>query len=281
MNLIVVICFARSGGTLLSRILKSDPRVILASEINFKVGATTDHQATSPEKALVDQMSSWYGIDLDSTLLNEMLRELVHSCSVSGKQLIWRDWTYIDFFPSKWNQYDPALQLTTTKFLSELSTVRQFAFVRNAIDVYLSMGGDVHKFGHYYLTYIKYLLGANIPVIKYEDLIVNPDDTLNSISKICGVDLAYNVSSISNIFDVTGDTQLGYESRGARAGILKQLPRKRVPLSKKKEIMSCGDLMMANELLGYENIFDNNVESHVSMIIRKLQGRIYRIFRKS
>ena len=64
MSIIVMICFARSGGTILNQCLGSLPGVVIMSEVN-PLGGGKGKGAES-YRTIKSQAKNWYGIDLIS-----------------------------------------------------------------------------------------------------------------------------------------------------------------------------------------------------------------------
>lgn len=275
MKIVIVINFSRSGGTLLARILGSFPNVVLASEINPLLGSTPDSKkAVSPALALKEQMKVWYGIDLYSNNFLDALTELQRYCQEHKQQLIVRDWTHLDFRKVRLNNWNPSGELTLVNEVQQVigGNIEVFVFVRDAIDVFLSSNVELDQFSIDYLSYVKKIIELGAPIIKYEDLVENPETTIKKICDIVGLEFSQNYKRFHKNIKVTGDIQLGQASRGMREQAIAIFPRKWVPKTLQKQINSNKDLSEANHLLGYSPQYSNgDVETLIQMIKRQIQ----------
>ena len=134
-NIIIILNFSRSGGTLLSRAIGMLPNVILLSEINTHLGASTSNKSISSHKAVIEQVYNWYGIEVSGDSLKEVILNLLKICEQKHKQLIIRDWTYMDFRSNVSNNWKPKYKFSLIDEIGEISSIKTFAFVRNAIDI--------------------------------------------------------------------------------------------------------------------------------------------------
>ena len=64
--------------------------------------------------------------------------ELEKICEKDNRQLIIRDWSYINFMPDKENDYNPSQRLLILEALKGKCKLIPFAFVRDAVDIYTS-----------------------------------------------------------------------------------------------------------------------------------------------
>lgn len=274
MKIVVVLNFSRSGGTVLTRILGMLPDVIVGSEINPLLGATPSNQAALPTHALKQQMATWYGISLVGENLSEAVIDLVQQCQHDRKQLIIRDWTHLDFRKNKLKKWNPTYRFTIIEELRDIAELLPFAFVRDAVDVYLSSGGDLEDFASDYLTYARELVKSRITIVKYEDLVKQPDKTVKRICDIADLKYSEDYKSFYTNYRCTGDIQLGRVSRGARQQSLSILPRKWVGTRRRAQINTCRNLLEANRLLGYpESYSDGSVETFSQMIRRRIRNK--------
>ena len=97
MSIVMMICFARSGGTILNQCLGSLPGVRMPSEVHPLLGNRS--KGTKPQRTIKHQAKNWYQIDLQSDGFVENALELEEICQRSGRSLIIRDWTYAGYFP--------------------------------------------------------------------------------------------------------------------------------------------------------------------------------------
>ena len=270
----VIINFGRSGGTLLNRILGTFPEVVICSEINPLLGATPDHKAIEPQLALKYQMKSWYDIDLEGGSFRESIQHLAQYCHNADKHLVIRDWTNLDFTKKEANGYNPKYSFSIIEELQFIGEIRVFAFVRDAIDVYLSTHGDLQEFASNYLKYVESLIREKIPILKYEDLIRDPQKTIMDICNMVGLAYLDRCKDFTENFQCTGDLQLGKRSRGLRQKEITILPRKWVGWHERKKINTCANLIRANQLLKYNGDYSSQkMESFNQLVIRKIYNR--------
>lgn len=277
MQPVLMICFSRSGGTLLSRILGSDENIILISEINSKIGVTPDHKAVSPELALKMQMEKWHGVSLRGETFNDAFNDLLEYCDRHAKQLVLRDWTFIDFYPSCWNNYTPSYRFTTLEKIENIVPIKKMVLVRDAIDVYLSMSVSLNEFSNHYLKYILYVHEKSMPLLKYEDLVNDPKYSLSKLNHEIGKFFSGNIHDYYKNESVTGDSQLGKQSRGVRSKSIALFPRKYISKNLRKKINSNKKLHAANQILNYSMLYESRkFESFCEMILRKLYNKYFK-----
>ena len=78
MSVVVMICYARSGGNLLNKCIGSLPNVVMLSEVN-PISDSCD--CCGQGKQIRCQAKEWYGVDLDSNSFSEKILELEGYCS--------------------------------------------------------------------------------------------------------------------------------------------------------------------------------------------------------
>lgn len=250
--MIIMLCYARSGGTIFNKCLASLPETIMLSEVN-PLGGGAGVLKEKSYKTVHEQALYWYDIKLKNKTFRESIIELNDYCEKTKKNLIIRDWSFINFSPQTENSNHPPNEFLILKALKGLNPNR-FALVRNAIDVWISRGApDPQTFFNEYLTYTQKLIEQNIFIVKYENFTYNP---VKQIKRLC---TKFNIKSPKNIdlakiaqYDkVNGDIQLGGKSRGNKLKTIKQLERKKISPTKIQLIENNADLKKANELLGY------------------------------
>lgn len=265
-----MICFARSGGTILNQCLGSLPNVVIMSEVSPLGGGAGKGQIYY--QTIKSQAKNWYGIDLksDENDFVESTLELEKICEKDNRQLIIRDWSYINFVPIKENNYNPPQRLLILEGLQGKCKLIPFAFVRDAIDIYLSflkniniMKCDIEKFFGCYLNYIKALIDANIPIFKYEDFALDPGNIINNICNYSGLRYSASFKNFNTFDKVNGDVQFGNSSRGIRQNKIKPLSRRIIPRDKIVEINQCAKMVEANSLLGYPALYESKEREKV------------------
>jgi len=258
-SIIIMICFARSGGTILNRCLGSLPNVVMMSEVNPLGGGAGKGQEFY--KTIKSQAKNWYEIDLKShedDFVTSAL-ELHKICEKENRQLIIRDWSYINFMPDEENKHNPPKKLLILDVLRGKCKLIPFVFVRDAIDIYISFSKhniriikyNVEEFFEYYLTYVKFILSLNCPIFKYEDFTSHPVKIIKSICNYSGLRYSPSFKNYNTFEKINGDIQFGNSSRGIRQNYIKPLLRRVISKNKIVEINQCAKMIEANSLLGY------------------------------
>jgi hypothetical protein len=256
-------CFARSGGTILNQCLGLLPRALIMSEVNPLGGG----KGTGPKsyRTIKSQAKNWYGIELSSAEddFAKSALELETICRSSNKQLIIRDWTYVNFMPSKENNSNPPQRLLTLEALQDKCNLIPFAFIRDAIDIYISFlkhiemsDFDLEKFFSHYLIYAKTLVDSKIPFFRYEDFTLDPENIMKNICESTGLQYSSSFKDFYRFNKVNGDVQFGKRSRGLRKKDIRPLARKAISKNQIKALNQCYNMMEANRLLGYPTRYD-------------------------
>jgi hypothetical protein len=275
-DILLAICFARSGGTLLNQCLGNLPDTVVLSEVNPLSGGTgAPIKANTP----YEQALRWYGINLTSRDFSGSILELMEICKQRGLSLIVRDWSFVNFMPMESNNYQASYEFLTLESLKGKCNIAVFAFVRNAIDVFLSRGEGINSFSTNYLRYAKAVVNLKVPVFKYEDFCWSPETILQSICALGGIKFSESFRDFSSFLNVNGDIQTKGKSRGGRHNKILILPRKRVSAQKAYIINNCEEIKEANKLLGYPVTYeDSSIETVSSLLRRKGQSLIMKAF---
>ena len=256
--MVVMISYARSGGTLLNKILSSFSKLIVISEISEIGGGGSDNAL----KTVNSQAKSWYGYDLSSDEFYKSIVELNKHAEQDEKILILRDWTYINYpiYDEVPEQYSEKLQVMQLD--KHIKDIKYFTFTRNAIDVWISMDcPDVKSFGEKYLKYINSINKSKLKVFKYEDLVCNPEQIISDIVNYFSTDLIYK-NNFYNSKNVHGDIQT--KSRGSMLKSIKRLPRKPIGILNMIRLIRCDAIKQANIIMGYPvGYYDKERESNV------------------
>ena len=80
MSVILMICFARSGGTILNRCLGSLPNVVMMSEVNPLGGGVGVGGNKNSFTTVAEQAKHWYQLELESKTFAENIIELEKIC---------------------------------------------------------------------------------------------------------------------------------------------------------------------------------------------------------
>lgn len=255
MSVIVMICFARSGGTVLNQCLGSLPNVVMLSEVNPLGGGWGKEGAesfTTPKA----QARRWYGIELRSDDFAEGILELEEICEKSGRHLIIRDWTYVNFMPNEKNNREPPGRFLILEALEGRCKTIPFAFVRDSIDAWTSSGYP--KADDYFVPYLRYvraLREKGMPVYKYEDFCRDPSMVIRDICEYSGLEFSDSYMNYASFTNVNGDVQLADPSRGVRQRKIKMLSRRQIPGEKVVAVDHSNEMVEANTLLDYPSSY--------------------------
>ena len=138
MSVVVMICFARSGGTVLNQCLGCLPNIVILSEVNPVGGG--GGRGPVWFQTVQAQAEHWYGIKLEANDFAESILELEKVCEDTGRHLVVRDWSFVNIAPEPYKDTSPVNRLLTLEALEGKCEVVPFAFVRDSIDVWISRG---------------------------------------------------------------------------------------------------------------------------------------------
>lgn len=276
MQKVLLYNYARSGGTLFSRCLGSLPDTMIVSEVHPAIeeyiklegrcGDTDEHSTQI-------QAKKWFDLDLEPYEFGENIQKISDSCEKYSKSLVVRYWSFLDFTASPFNFHTPPGMLTAARAMPKGLEFVSVAFVRDAIDVWLSRGQPDQKvFFADYLRYVEALKEMEIPIFKYEEFCDAPEAIMRSFCEYTGLPFSADFLKKYNSFNsITGDTVVLGGSRGMNAGKIKSLKRKRIRKSKIKLIEKNADMHRANGLLNYPtSYYDQSLESRIESINRKV-----------
>jgi hypothetical protein len=251
MAIAVMTSYGRSGSTLLNRCLGCLPDVLVLSELNPQgggAGAPGTRQCQTVQK----QAEHWYGIRLKNQDFVGGVLELHDWCTRAGRHLVLRDWTYVSFAPHPYNANQPLSRLVAIEALREHVEVRPFAFVRDAVDVWISFKFlSAADFITPYLRYVRAILDHGMPIFRYEAFCEEPEIELRRICKCAGLPFCQAYRNYQSFTTVNGDVQSASTSRGWQAGEIVRLPRKPVSPLRLEELHNCPEMAETNRLLGY------------------------------
>lgn len=258
MPVVVMVCFARSGGTVLNQCLGCLPGVVVLSEVN-RLGGGAGVGPVSCQ-TVQDQAWAWYGIRLAQPSFAEGIWELDRVCESSSRRLVVRDWTYVEFMPTVENKGRPSGRLATLDDLEQRGSVVPFAFVRDAIDVWISRGcPPTDAFFDGYLRYVQALVQRRVPIFKYERFCLDPDGVMRRLCGQCGLDYSDAYRKHQSFTRVNGNVQLGTESRGIQQGQIRPLARRWISPERVRSVNRSKAMIQANRLLGYPPFYDGTV----------------------
>ena len=196
---------------------------MLLSEVNPY--SNESGRVDSAPKTPVEQAKHWYGIDLRQVDFVGSIVELSQIARERNQALLVRDWTFINF--ESLGHSTPSLQLSTLKCLEQATEVKAVAFVRNAIDVWISRGcPPIQEFTSSYLIYVEQLRREKIDFFRYEDFCVDHQRTIRKMFEKLMLPPPTFSDKLGARDKVSGDVQ--FLSRGNWRGKVSTLGRKRL-----------------------------------------------------
>jgi hypothetical protein len=263
---VLMICYARSGGTLLNKCLGSLPSTVVLSEVNPLGGGWGESMDLSFD-SVYEQAKNWYGISLEAKDFSGCIVELDRYCDDNGLNLIIRDWPYVNFSPHEYNNFKPPYKLLTLECIGGIIDLKIFLFVRDSIDVWISRGmPPVKEFFKNYLCYVKSILRLGVRIFRYEDFCTNPQVSMESLCNYCGIKYEDITKSYYYFNKVNGDVQV--KSRGEESRKISLLPRKYIPYQIAVALNNSIDMRECNELLGYPPIYEISMKRILLNLIR-------------
>jgi len=206
----VFLCPPRSGGTLLNRCLSVLPNTIVLSEVNPR-GGGWGLEGENSYTTIASQAKNWHGIDVTGDTFLEQSISLSEYARNQDLKLIFRDWSYPDFFGEI-----PTFQFSILKELKKVnSPIKGVVLVRNPIDVWISTGmPNLKDFCVGMAAFYAESKRTGFPIYKYESFCLNPEDTLKNICDDIEINYDDNfVNKFSTYQKVNGDIQTNAISR--------------------------------------------------------------------
>jgi hypothetical protein len=223
----VLICYSRSGGTLLNRILGSLKDVIVLSEVN----------PWGSFKPMLEQAQEWFRLinaeekrGLEGRTFAEQIGELQKRATEKGKTIIIRDWSTANFMKGLVRDRKPSYRLETMIELGRHFSLKPVVLMR---DPYSTWKSNSDNFGKYFdlspesffCEYRRYLASIqSMPRIKLEELTYFPREHIRWICEYWN--LTFSEKCLMDFYQFvhcTGDNTLARPiERGA--GIQKVSP---------------------------------------------------------
>lgn len=251
MSIAIMICYARSGGTLLNRCLGAMPNTVVLSEVNPLGGGG---QIGLGVDCVRRQAKEWYQIDLRGNSFQEAIVDLHDICQRTGRKLIIRDWPYVNFVPLSNNQNHPPNRFLILEALQPLLPVQTFGLVRNGIDVWISRKTPKPQdFFPQYLRYVLALKSAVPSIFRYEDLCRSPDGVMRDVCDSIGLPFSDGYKNFHQFDSVYGDSEPAKKSRAFPQRQFIELKRRKIGLLRAWQVRRSDEMSQANRLLGYSS----------------------------
>lgn len=221
-------CFARSGGTLVNRLLGATPGVVVLSEVNPR-GSVRDP---------VEQAIEWLRLatpeeadELGRLPFGELIAELARRAAARNASLVVRDFPTPNFLPGAHGTAPATGQLELAAALGAVTA--RAVVARRAAAVYTSIVESIPHLAalpldEFAVAYLDYALAvAGVPFIRYEELVADPGPTLQRLCELLGCPFdPVALDTFSNFGDCTGDVNPVMKSRGASLGAITALPER-------------------------------------------------------
>lgn len=267
----IIVIYARSGGTLLSRFLSQLPNVIFLSEVN-PMGTEAGRIDSAP-KTPSEQADKWYNLPGIAEDFEKSILQLHDHCTKNELRLIIRDWSFINF--ETLGHSAPSYRLETFKSLAKYNP-NGFVFIRDTIDVWISRGmPELDGFLTAYEAYVDSLLQTGFPIVRYEDFCQMPEATMNRITELLELPKAEVADiELQAATRISGDVQ--FTSRGNWRNKIATLKRKRIPADMIKLLKDNSErLANIGKHFGYnDDYYSVPVESRIEQFSQKIKRRI-------
>ena len=252
----VLYAFARSGGTLVNRLLGVHPDCWVISEVNPAATVFPLSKQAHEWLSVIDESELRA---FDALSYGEQIRRLSQLAEARSKTIVVRDWATANFLAGVGGDWlMPTLELEQEIYLSSAGfEITPLVLTRRGEDVFESMVRafpalselEVNDFGAAYLAYAKAV--ANFPRVALETLRETPSETLRNIMNNLGFGdehVEQQISDFSEFVSCTGDVDVP----GSRSAMLTKIaPATERPVSGLR-LNQSHDIVAANRLLGYE-----------------------------
>ncbi len=244
----------RSGGTLIGRCLGCMEGMVLLSEIHPR-GAAIDerfdpllqachwHQLFAPRELPASRPPFVEGI--------EMIAQI---CAERGRQLLIRDWAYLDYMGVPYISAPPRRSQLEEQ-LAQRFTIRQHYLVRHPLELWLSLCGgrivkqylSVEDYLEGYLSYARVAAAGRF--MRYEDFLQRPREELAHCCHHLQLDFdAAFMEKWGGYRNITGD----YRSIGEAQSVIRPYQPKSVPAQLLERFQAVPAYGQALQLLGYD-----------------------------
>jgi hypothetical protein len=208
----ILICYSRSGGTLINRILGSLENVIVLSEVN----------PWGSFKPMLEQAQEWFCLinseekkNLEGKTFAEQVGELQKRATEKGKTIIIRDWSTANFMKGLVRHRKPSYRLETMIELGRSFSLKPLALMR---DPYSTWKSNSDNFGKYFdlspesffRTYRRYLASIQLmPRIMLEEFTSFPRDHIRWICEYWNLPFSEkSLKEFGRFIHCTGDNTL-------------------------------------------------------------------------
>jgi len=143
---------------------------------------------------------------------------LMYLSKIDTRRIVIRNFDFIDFTPTVFNKFSPNKKLNNNNIMSNYFKIKNFALIRNSIDIYKSMITSSHKIQDpefvFYAEYIKNIIKHKIKIFYYEDLCSDPLSEVARLFNYIGIEFKPSFLKEINNEKVLGDISSNNLSRG-------------------------------------------------------------------
>ncbi len=253
----VIYSFARSGGTLVNRLLGVCPGCSVLSEVNPAASVVPVARQALEWLGLIDVNEIGQFQDLSYA---QQISLLVERAQAKRKKLIIRDWVTVNFLPQTLgDMVVPSGILEQPIYLADAGfSIQPLVITRKAKNVYRSIRHNfvhmenlsVKDFGSAYLAYAHAV--SEFPKVSLEALQTSPREALIQVMQELGLSIGQvdrQLETFSDFNKCTGDNTLAVPSKTAQARNI--LPTENT--SEDDKLFSRNSsIAKANQLLGYQ-----------------------------
>lgn len=242
-----------TGGTLLTKCIASMANVLVLNEIDFASSLT--YRKKNPAFSPTDMISLLRQGDenpdpafIQDLFVNDISVLLERQVKI-GRTLLLRDHSHSHFLVAHKNLDEPTLYETTKAHFD----IKPLVSVRDPVDSYASMVAkkwhghfSPSTFDEYCRRYLLFLdRHADIPIIKYEDFVAHPRDTMQIICEHLTLDYFPNFPDVFDSFTFSGDS-------GRKGALIEPRESREITPELQEEMAHSHSYQLVCERLGYE-----------------------------
>lgn len=233
-----------SGGTVISKAIAAQPRVVLLSEMNPSAGGLFSPR--DPFSQVVVNYPGLFPGRTQEDVFLQRIEEIETACATQGLSLVVRDHSHTDFLGGK--EREPRLRAV----LGRSFVLQSIATVRNPVDAWLSMSSSgfnkALKSFTVYCDRVKMFLDAyaDLPLLRYEDFTAAPAEVTASMAAALGLPFDPGFADRLDGIRVTGDS-----GRLKKSTQIRPLERREMPADLPAEIALPENRSLL-ERLGYQ-----------------------------
>ncbi|MDD2464765.1 MAG: sulfotransferase [Desulfobulbus sp.] len=203
-----------TGGTLFAKCIAALPGVVVLNEIDpySSLGIDKNGKGIFNPTDIIALLHQSFS-DIDENLIEEVFLNDIETIAINiskkGRQLVLRDHSHSAYLVGD----KIRMQKNLHKLLRLRFDLKSIVTVRNPIDSFLSLRHNnwIHytpqTFDEYCYRYIHFLQDHHeLPIVRYEDFVSNPEKTLKYICSILNISYSTNFIHLFSKFKFSGDS---------------------------------------------------------------------------